>query len=265
LFLKNCKLVFARGEKTFAHLKELDHEGQWVDRADDVAFCYSDQYSLSTENESYIEEKLRGSLMTLKQSGSVIGICPSSLVASKGFDHDTSPYIDQIEATVRSLLDDGKNVLLFPNATRADSNKFRNNDIKIIRILTQRLGANAVGRGRLEVIDKDINTKSIRAIIQLCDLVIVSRFHAMVAALALGVPCVVLGWSHKYFEVMKSFGMQDYVFAYNDFDAKKVGQLVTELLGRKADLSGAILSAGEAAKQRSRHQFDMVAQCLSHS
>lgn len=261
-FLRRCKAAFARGDKTYSHLQQLDPQGEWIQRADDVAFCYDDTYSLSSENEVYVNAKLNENIANIKHFGPIIGICPSSLVGSKGFENDKSPYIDQIDSTMRSLLADGKNVLLFPNATRAESSKFRNNDIKIIRILAKRFESSPSGPGRLEIIDQDINTKSIRAFIRQCDLVIVSRFHAMIAALSLGVPCIVLGWSHKYFEVMKSFGLQDYVFPYTDFESEKVIGLVSGVLEKRQILSQEIMKAGESAKRRSQDQFDWVHKVL---
>ncbi len=47
----------------------------------------------------------------------------------------------------------------------------------------------------------------LRRLVRVCDVVGVSRFHAMVGALAESVPVAVMGWSHKYAEVMDSFGL----------------------------------------------------------
>ena len=38
----------------------------------------------------------------------------------------------------------------------------------------------------------------------------------MIASLSIGVPTIVCGWSHKYFEVLKEFGLEQYVFDYRD-------------------------------------------------
>jgi colanic acid/amylovoran biosynthesis protein len=41
-----------------------------------------------------------------------------------------------------------------------------------------------------------------------------SRFHALVSSLAMGVPVITLGWAHKYEELMKDFGVQEFFCSY---------------------------------------------------
>lgn len=43
--------------------------------------------------------------------------------------------------------------------------------------------------------------------------VVASRFHAIVSALSLGTPVAALGWSHKYGQLMTDFGVPDWVIS----------------------------------------------------
>ena len=52
----------------------------------------------------------------------------------------------------------------------------------------------------------------IKAAIAQSKLVIGSRYHALVSALSSDVPVLCLGWSHKYAELMNSFGQEKYMF-----------------------------------------------------
>lgn len=48
-----------------------------------------------------------------------------------------------------------------------------------------------------------------KAVIGAAELIISSRFHGLVSALAAGVPALACGWSHKYNELMSDYGVQD--------------------------------------------------------
>ena len=48
------------------------------------------------------------------------------------------------------------------------------------------------------------------------ELVIASRFHAVLGALSLGTPAVAIGWSHKYRELFVDFGVDDFGLAVTD-------------------------------------------------
>lgn len=60
----------------------------------------------------------------------------------------------------------------------------------------------------LQVICTD-DPLEIKYVISKCHLVVSSRFHGLVSALSQGVPAVATGWSHKYKELMKDYGVED--------------------------------------------------------
>lgn len=57
---------------------------------------------------------------------------------------------------------------------------------------------------------REMDAEEIRAYIGQCEMLVASRFHAMVFALSEQVPVLLTGWSHKYLEVMEQFGLGEY-------------------------------------------------------
>jgi len=58
---------------------------------------------------------------------------------------------------------------------------------------------------------KHPDPRILKAILKGADVVIASRFHALVSALSQGVPCVGAGWSHKYPELFLDFGCEEFL------------------------------------------------------
>jgi polysaccharide pyruvyl transferase WcaK-like protein len=75
--------------------------------------------------------------------------------------------------------------------------------------------------------DHELSSQDLRYLIGLCDFFVTSRFHAMVSSLAVGVPCLVIGWSHKYQEVLEMFELEEWAIGFD--------RLSPELLRSRAD------------------------------
>ena len=82
---------------------------------------------------------------------------------------------------------------------------------------------------RPTVIDGDETPGTLREVIGRCDLLVASRFHAMISGLATATPTLVIGWSHKYREVLAQVGQPDTAIDYRGLDA-------TEVLSRCASM-----------------------------
>ena len=103
----------------------------------------------------------------------------------------------------------------------------------------------------------------IKSVIGQLDLLVGSRFHALVAALSSGVPTLALGWSHKYVELLRTFGLQDYVVDHDRLDAGELRRLVAEIYGRRAELGRAVAQALPAVQRQVAGLFDRAAARLS--
>lgn len=86
----------------------------------------------------------------------------------------------------------------------------------------------------------------LKATLASSEMVIASRYHAVVSALSSGVPTLALGWSHKYVEVLKDFLVPSWNFDVSQSADQQVRGVVRDDEGRarcqvaKQDLSGEV-------------------------
>jgi len=219
LTLRRCKYIFARGEETAKHLQSLALPVSTYEMAADIAFLYEPRFSLSSEGDHHTL-KLREALNAARRRAiKVIAICPSAVVFKKAKARQIA-YIDILSDAIVRLLDSHYDVLVLPHATRAGYATLRNNDLPVIEAVKQRCGQTLQPSMLKHVhwVNYDIGSQGIRTLLELTDALITSRFHAMIAALSLGVPPIVLGWSHKYGEVLRQFQIEDACFDIDTLD-----------------------------------------------
>lgn len=241
LFLPRCRMVWTRGAGTHAHLVEARFPGLRFAQADDIAFNYQERWSLTHEGEASLDAWFAQLDEQRSHSGvrGVIGVCPSSVVAVKS-RKEGGAYEPVMVDLIVELSRMGFLVVLFPNATRNDAGEAeRNNDLPVMRRLRDGCLAKGIRQAPL-LVDFDINASGIKRVIARMDVVLVSRFHAMVGALSLAVPPVVLGWSHKYAEVMARFGLQEYVMDYQRLGLPALRGAVEDVFERREAFASGI-------------------------
>jgi colanic acid/amylovoran biosynthesis protein len=113
------------------------------------------------------------------------------------------------------------------------------------RRVIERLSASAAS---LQVVEHS-DPRVLKAVLGKASLVIGSRFHALVSSLSQGVPCIGAGWSHKYPELFKDFGCEQFV-ASDLADWAQLDRLLEELADATAreKRSVAIRSAAKDLK-----------------
>jgi polysaccharide pyruvyl transferase WcaK-like protein len=260
LFLARCAHIYARGPQTADFVRALGISADRWDTAPDTAFLYQSQYSLSSENTAQIEALVTRLAEAHANGHTVIGLSPSAVVAGKA----PGDYIGQFVRLLAAHAEDDTRFVVLPNATRQGVDATRNNDLPIIAELRARaaeaLPAEALAR--IEWVDYDINTAGSRCLIAGCDLVLTSRFHGMISCLCLKTPVVVVGWSHKYAEVMAAFGLDDFVVDYAD-PALDLAALVQSLHETRTAVAEKIAAALPGIQAEARAQFDGLARWLN--
>jgi coenzyme F420-reducing hydrogenase beta subunit len=101
-------------------------------------------------------------------------------------------------------------VALIPHSIRLNTDKRKNNDLLICKSIYEKVK----NKKKVILIEEELNPRELRILIGECRLFVGSRFHSMVSSLAMEVPTLVVGWSHKYKEVLDMFGLDEYAFSH---------------------------------------------------
>lgn len=255
--LGRCAAVFARGERSLSFLRGLLGDSPAVRRADDLAFLLEPRDSLTGGEAPALAHLLETIELRRQGRRPVVGICPSSLLAVA----DPKGYPALIAGLVTRLVTAGDLVVLFPNATRGrfDAGP-RNNDLHVISQVLDALHADV--RAGVVPVEGDVYAADIFRVVQTLDLAVVSRFHAMVKALSLGKPTVVVGWSHKYIEVMEEHGLGRFVLHDAGATVPVVMALVDEMRSDLPRCRALIQAHREEVRRLALAQIDYVVEML---
>lgn len=238
--LPKIKVILARGKQTQLNLDDLKLDN--VKLAADYAFSLEVEPSQSKLAEAILKD------YGLKPANNdnLVGICPSQVVSQKcqklniNYAQIMADFIDGVTAS-------GHQVLLFPHSAIKDSNSTHNNDLPVCRDIYKRLKENQ----KCLFLDRELTPQQLRYIISTLSVCLVSRFHAMVSALAVATPTVVIGWSHKYAEVLDDFGQTEYAVDLSQMNQAKLQSMLTQAMANRQSISQQIKQNLAAVKTSS--------------
>lgn len=208
--------IAARGRKTREHLDELHLPPGKVIQCADAAFAM------------HVGDAARARvapiLAALPADREWIAVSASSVVEAlcrrQGID-----YVEELGAFLQRLIDEkGCGVCLVAHSARPGRAAPKNNDLPVCRRVARR-----VDRAACVLPQENLNAQALRALIGRCRMLIASRFHAMVSGLAMGVPVLLVGWSHKYREVLEDFELDRYALDYADVSSAALRELFERL------------------------------------
>ncbi|SEL94839.1 Coenzyme F420-reducing hydrogenase, beta subunit [Syntrophus gentianae] len=103
----------------------------------------------------------------------------------------------------------------------------------------------------------------IKGILGQCDLVIASRFHALVSSLSQGVLCIGAGWSHKYETLFADYGCPELLLPIDERDLK-IGEVINKALEPESSeaIRMNLRSAAELQRQRAAGMWEEVLEMI---
>lgn len=216
-------------------------------------------YAFSLEMDGTEEQGLREAGVDLGffEDGEVVGVCPS-VVLQKKVEARGDDYVGQMIAFIERLRRDGKKVLLVPHSVRTGTEKTHNNDLP----LCTRIDDLLVPGEDVLFVDRELSSQQLRHLIGRCDLFVASRFHAMVSSLAMAVPTLVIGWSHKYREVLEMFELEEWAFGHDQLTPAHLWERFEDLSARRDEVQGKLDQHLPEVKSRSLMQADLIAELV---
>lgn len=106
------------------------------------------------------------------------------------------------------------------------------------------------------------SAEEIHAVAGRCDLLVGSRFHALIFALSQGVPALALSWSHKYRELLGTFDMEDAVCEHDKMEPDQVVELLDRIWDERETRAATIGRKLPAIREAVQAMFDRVADVL---
>lgn len=219
--LPKLKLICARGKGTYENLKGIGVSKN-VQMCADGAFSMPDDPAIAAA----VRERMAADPFydaagetnrPAGKAGGIVGLSLSSVVQKKcaklGID-----YVQCMTDFMDWLTGEGYRVLIIANAARIESEKTRNNDLMVCDAVYGK----AANPEMVRWYHEEMGPEEIREYISVCRYLVASRFHAMVGALEKEVPVLLIGWSHKYQEVLDDFELGAYA---NDFSKLKLEDL----------------------------------------
>jgi len=239
LVLPRLRAVCARGAGTEAHCAELGLRN--VVPAADLAFTMSSPPARTFDRAT----------VGLAPSGVVHGYCEKA-----GIDYPTllAGFVDRLVAA-RDV-----DVVIFPHSSRRRVTGGRMDDRPVCRLVFEHVTSS---RERVTLVDEPLDHHELRALIAGCELLVTSRFHAMISALATTTPVLVVGWSHKYREVLDEIGLEGCEVDWRAADGSLILDRATDLLDRRDEVRATIDVALPAVRARSMRNYEVVREALA--
>ena len=233
-------LSFARDDVSHGYLRALGASGQ-VEQAPDIAFLFQP----SPNGDQLVAD------LGLDPDRPIASIAPNMRVYERtGGEGIDNVYGQALTRVGQSLLDRDVQILLVPHEILPPVED-RQDDRYLCTIISKALGTQDV-----VAVTEDRSAEDLKAMIGASDLMLGSRFHALIAALSSGVPSVAVGWAHKYPELLGEFGHEHLVVDHNSLTAADLETAVLRVWDARGEMRDAILETLPSVKQRSAHAFD---------
>ena len=206
--LTKADKFYARDYVSHKYLMELLHEPQdKIPVLPDIAIIFkyesANQLNLLKELKYTNRHKLK------------VAVSPNMRMFEKSVDRDGhSNYINLLTDTiVRIKANYDADIFLIPNEIRPEGLMAKDD-----RYLCHLIFNSLDNKDNCYNFNKYHNAEGVRSIIGQMDLLIGSRYHALIFALSQNVPSIALSWSHKYEELFSLYGIDDYVITQNEIE-----------------------------------------------
>ena len=159
------------------------------------------------------------------------------------------------------LVKSGRRVALIPHSVRSGTSKTQNNDLP----LCKKIYSMIEDKSDLLFVEQELTSQELRFLIGICDYSVTSRFHAMISSLSVGVPCLVIGWSHKYQEVLERFELETWAIGFENLSADLLHEKTEQLIHAGSHVRSLITQKLPEVIELARNQENEVSSIIART
>ena len=238
--LNRCAVVVARGATTLEYLHEAGIPG---------AFSLPD-VSFALEVGAASEAGATALLGAKRGRRPLLVVSPSEVVRRLK-QGSGEPLAATFIGLLQRCTDEGWRVAIVPHSFGGSRSK--NNDLAICETILRGLDPQ-----HAVLIQADEDPRLLRALLGQADVFIGCRFHSVVGALAMGVPTLTIGWSHKYGEMVEPLQPGDWTLDWRDFDVETAFERFQRLAASRASLAATIRQRLKDVRREAGRNFDLA-------
>lgn len=240
--LIKLEYIFVRGKSTAAKCRDLLGGASVIEDYPDCAIM------LPCESASWGECFLRDRDLASEQ---YVVLSPSAVIRNRKPVADEATgeiYEASLIQIMRRLVDEGLTVVLLPHSRNKRSPQLC--DEKVCEAIHKRCLEQGVSPESVHMIADSLDAVQAKRVIANSSLAIVSRYHAVVAAISTATPVVAIGWNIKYKDIMNYYDLAEWALDAREFDADGLSAQVVIACKWWLDEGATRISAMEEAQQK---------------
>ena len=247
IVLPKLAAICARGARTREHLDSLS-----LTNVTDVA-----DLAFSLEESAWLPAHVQAQIPASGEP--FIVVMPSAVVRGL-FESTGADYVQAMAGLVRHIRSTTQlPVVIVPHSYRVGQGEGGVNGGPVCREVAAACGGDSLVIG----VDADLTAGELRRIVSLSRVLVTSRFHAMISGLATCTPTVVVGWSHKYREVLDDFGLADFGMDSAELShPERIVQKVQYALQNSDTIAAQIEKSLPIVREKSARNFAVIAEAV---
>lgn len=250
--LPKLTLICARGKITYDHLTSIGVKDN-VKLCADGAFTMPDDPAVT----AFVDEIVAGDEFYRAAEEQLVGLSLSSVVEKKCAKREID-YAGIMAEFIEHLNSLGYKVLIIANAARLGSEKTRNNDLMVC----DRVYGLIKDKSYTRWYHEEMTAEEIRELIGRCRFLVASRFHSMIGSLEKKVPVLLIGWSHKYKEVLDFFELGEYATDYSNLNIDDLKTAFNRFTADEAEIRSSIEKKYESVMASSYSNITYISEAI---
>jgi len=252
--INTATLSFARDKTSLAEIRKLVGTN-----SPKVRFAHDIAWNFKGDDLSVGKQLIKDTGFPLDYNKLTVCLIPNTQVYNriKGFSGPENEYIVLLREIAKHLCKAHNAQVILLGHQFLKDNSMRKDDRMLCNYILSSLDRS------LPVVhlDRVLSAAQAKAVIGNCDLLLSSRYHALIAAMSQGIPSAAIGWSHKYDELMSEVSLRSNVISLSK-EKKDILRDIDLIVEQTAQAKETLKSTVPVMKQGGQKALDEVVSAI---